>query len=44
VDTTGAGDSYIAGFVAAMAAGMDLQPCMQAGASTAARTCTHWGG
>ncbi|OUM43549.1 sugar kinase [Arthrobacter agilis] len=44
VDTTGAGDSYIAGFLAAMAQGLPLQECMQAGAATAAVTCSHWGG
>jgi fructoselysine 6-kinase len=44
VDTTGAGDSYIAGFLAALADGQDLQSCMRAGSATAARTCRHWGG
>jgi fructoselysine 6-kinase len=44
VDTTGAGDSYIAGFLGALADGSDLQACMRAGAATAARTCQHWGG
>ncbi|WP_028268078.1 PfkB family carbohydrate kinase [Arthrobacter sp. MA-N2] len=44
VDTTGAGDSFIAGFIAAFARGQALQSCMQAGAATAAKTCLHWGG
>lgn len=44
VDTTGAGDSFIAGFIAARARGEELQSCMQAGAATAAKTCLHWGG
>jgi fructoselysine 6-kinase len=44
VDTTGAGDSYIAGFLSALAEGQDLQSCMRVGAATAARTCQHWGG
>jgi fructoselysine 6-kinase len=44
VDTTGAGDSYIAGFIGAFAGGQDLQSCMEAGAATAAKTCLHWGG
>lgn len=43
VDTTGAGDSYIAGFVAALAAGADIDQAMRAGADLAARTCTHLG-
>jgi fructoselysine 6-kinase len=44
VDTTGAGDSFIAGFIAALASGQELQSCMQAGAAHAARNCLHWGG
>ena len=44
VDTTGAGDSFIAGFIGAFASGKELQSCMQAGAATAAKTCLHWGG
>lgn len=44
VDTTGAGDSYIAGFVAARASGETLLECMRQGARVAARTCQHWGG
>jgi fructoselysine 6-kinase len=44
VDTTGAGDSFIAGFIAALARGHELQLCMKAGAATAAKTCLHRGG
>lgn len=44
VDTTGAGDSFIAGFLSALARGQELQSCMQAGSATAAKTCLHWGG
>lgn len=44
VDTTGAGDSFIAGFLAALTTGEELQPCMRAGAAAAAKTCLHWGG
>ncbi|KQR70034.1 PfkB family carbohydrate kinase [Rhizobium sp. Leaf341] len=44
VDTTGAGDSFIAGFLHAMMDGRDLQDCLVAGRSRAAVTCTHVGG
>ncbi|GAB3263780.1 PfkB family carbohydrate kinase [Arthrobacter pigmenti] len=44
VDTTGAGDSYIAGFIDSMARNHHIQECMRAGALTAAKTCAHWGG
>lgn len=44
VDTTGAGDSYIAGFVAARAQGESVLDCMRAGAAVAAKTCQHRGG
>lgn len=44
VDTTGAGDSYIAGFIDSMARHRPVQQCMQAGALAAARTCSVWGG
>ena len=44
IDTTGAGDSYIAGFLAARLAGASLPACMDAGHARAAITCTHPGG
>ena len=44
VDTTGAGDSFIAGFIAAHIAGLPLSDCLAAGRDRAARTCTHIGG
>jgi fructoselysine 6-kinase len=43
VDTTGAGDSYIAGFLQARLAGADVAQAMHAAAASAARTCTHLG-
>ena len=43
-DTTGAGDSFIAGFIAARLAGRDLQDCLEAGRDRAALACTHLGG
>jgi fructoselysine 6-kinase len=39
VDTTGAGDSYIAAFLAASVAGADLRACMEAGSRAGAETC-----
>lgn len=44
VDTTGAGDSFIAGFLSARSAGKDLQACLEAGRDVAAETCRHVGG
>ncbi|WP_026615139.1 PfkB family carbohydrate kinase [Ensifer aridi] len=44
VDTTGAGDSFIAGFIAAHIAGEPLAECLHAGRDLAALTCTHVGG
>lgn len=44
VDTTGAGDTFIAGFIHARRAGADLQTSMSTGAEWAAVTCGHVGG
>jgi fructoselysine 6-kinase len=44
VDTTGAGDSFIAGFLAAHIEGRPLPACLEAGRDCAALTCTHVGG
>lgn len=43
-DTTGAGDTFIAGFIAKRLAGGSLQECLEAGRDAAAVTCTHFGG
>ena len=43
-DTTGAGDSFIAGFLSALVRGLHLQACLEAGRDAAAITCTHFGG
>lgn len=44
VDTTGAGDSFIAGFIAGYSKGRDLQTCLEMGRDAAAETCKHVGG
>jgi len=44
VDTTGAGDSFIAGFIAVFLQSLDLPAAMAAGSAWAARTCSHFGG
>ncbi|MDL9979257.1 PfkB family carbohydrate kinase [Microbacterium sp. ASV49] len=44
VDTTGAGDSFIAGFIAARRSGTPVLGALEAGARVAARTCGHVGG
>ncbi|KAA3517787.1 PfkB family carbohydrate kinase [Agrobacterium vitis] len=43
-DTTGAGDTFIAGFIACRLSGGSLQACLNAGRDAAAVTCTHLGG
>jgi len=44
VDTTGAGDSFIAGFIAGYSNGRDVQTCLEMGRDVAAETCRHVGG
>ena len=44
VDTTGAGDSFIAGFLKAFVAREALQACLEAGRDHAAQACMHVGG
>lgn len=44
VDTTGAGDSFIAGFIAAFSRGDNLQACLESGRDVASETCRHVGG
>ncbi|MEM8588604.1 MAG: PfkB family carbohydrate kinase [Pseudomonadota bacterium] len=44
VDTTGAGDTFIAGFLDAWLRAEPLQDCLDAGRDNAAKTCTHLGG
>ncbi|WP_230531484.1 PfkB family carbohydrate kinase [Microvirga roseola] len=44
VDTTGAGDSFIAGFISEYVFGKDLQTCLAKGRDVAAETCRHVGG
>jgi fructoselysine 6-kinase len=43
VDTTGAGDSYIAAFLAAYARGGSIVACMEAGSRAGAETCRFAG-
>ena len=43
-DTTGAGDSFIAGFISARLAGSPLTLCLARGHEAAARTCRIFGG
>jgi len=44
VDTTGAGDSFIAGFISAYARGAQIGEALSRGAEWAAATCLHRGG
>jgi fructoselysine 6-kinase len=44
VDTTGAGDSFIAGFLEARTVGASVGAALLRGAQQAAQTCTHLGG
>ncbi|MGB3339495.1 MAG: PfkB family carbohydrate kinase [Devosia sp.] len=44
VETTGAGDTFIAAFLASWKRGHDLRKCLEAGRDLAAETCTHVGG
>ncbi|MGE3192093.1 MAG: PfkB family carbohydrate kinase [Microbacteriaceae bacterium] len=44
VDTTGAGDSFIAGFISVAAQSGDLLEALNAGSRFAAATCAHRGG
>jgi fructoselysine 6-kinase len=44
VDTTGDGDSFIAGFIAARVTGNPLRVCLEVARQAAAATCIHIGG
>lgn len=44
VDTTGAGDTFIAAFIDAHLRGRSLGACLEAGRDAAAATCRHFGG
>ena len=43
VDTTGAGDSFAAGFLSGMSSDADLQTCLKMGAVAAAEIISHYG-
>lgn len=44
IDTTGAGDSFIAGFLSVAAAGGELDRALAAGRASASQACLHQGG
>lgn len=44
VDATGAGDAFIAGFLATRAKGLNLNDCLAAGAEAGSLACGHRGG
>jgi fructoselysine 6-kinase len=44
IDTTGAGDTFIAAFIAGRLSGLDLKAALDAGRAAAASTCLHYGG
>jgi sugar/nucleoside kinase (ribokinase family) len=43
VDTLGAGDAFIAAFIAATLEGCEVGDALRAGAAAGARACTRWG-
>lgn len=43
LDTTGAGDLFAAGFLAAHLEGLDIHHCLELGAAAAAEVISHWG-
>jgi sugar/nucleoside kinase (ribokinase family) len=43
IDTTGAGDLFAAGFIAARCRGRELKACLEAGAIAAAEVISHFG-
>jgi ribokinase len=44
MDTTGAGDTFAAGFIAGYLGSCDLEDCLNLGSKTAARHIVQWGG